>query len=84
MAGTRALVPQGVVVASPSTEPAVSVPLGWALSGFARTRLRIEALAQAKCGSQDSSLDKACRANRGYGKLGSILDLFRYPVQAAP
>ena len=82
--GTRALVPQGIVVASPSTEPAVSVPLGWALSGFARTRLRIEALAQAKCGSQESTVDKACRANRGYGKLGSVLDLFRYPVQAAP
>jgi hypothetical protein len=84
VSGTRALIPQGIVVASPSTEPAVSQPLGWALSGFARTRLRLEALAQAKCGSEDSTIDKECRANRGYGKLGSILDLFRYSVQQAP
>ena len=82
--GTRALVPQGVVVASPSTQPAVSVPLGWSLSGFARARLDLEAVAQAQCGSVQSSVDAACRANRGYGKLGSVLDLFRYPVQQAP
>jgi hypothetical protein len=83
VAGTHALVPQGVVVASPSTEPAVSVPLGWSLSGFSRARLDLEAVAQAQCGSKESSIDKACRANRGYGKLGSVLDLFRYPVQQA-
>jgi hypothetical protein len=81
VSGTRSLVPQGVVVASPSTEPAVSVPLGWSLSGFARARLDLEAAAQAQCGSNESTVDKACRANRGYGKLGSVLDLFRYPVQ---
>ncbi|MDQ1552826.1 MAG: hypothetical protein QOD50_2248, partial [Actinomycetota bacterium] len=84
VAGTRALVPQGVVVASPSTAPAVSVPLGWSLSGFSRARLDLEAFAQAQCGSRESSIDKACRANRGYGKLGSVLDLFRYPVQQVP
>jgi hypothetical protein len=84
VAGTRALVPEGVVVASPSTQPAVSVPLGWSLSGFSRARLDLEAAAQAQCGSNESTVDKACRANRGYGKLGSVLDLFRYPVQQAP
>jgi hypothetical protein len=82
--GTRELIPQGVVVASPSTQPAVSVPLGWSLSGFARTRLRLEAIAQAECGSRDSTQGKACRANRGYGKLGTVLDLFRYAEQVAP
>ena len=83
VAGTRALVPEGVVVASPSTQPAVSVPLGWSLSGFSRARLDLEAAAQAQCGSNDSTVDKACRANRGYGKLGSVLDLFRYAVQVS-
>jgi hypothetical protein len=82
--GLRALIPQGVVVASPSTEPAVSVPLGWSLSGFASARLQLEAISQAACGSRTSADPKACRANRGYGKLGSVLDLFRYPVQPAP
>jgi hypothetical protein len=82
--GMRGLIPQGVVVASPSTEPAVSVPLGWSLSGFARTRLRLEAIAQAECGSAGLTPEKACRSNRGYGKLGTVLDLFRYPVQPAP
>jgi hypothetical protein len=83
VAGTRALVPEGVVVASPSTQPAVSVPLGWSLSGFSRARLDLEAAAQAQCGSNESTVDKACRANRGYGKLGSVLDLFRYAVQVS-
>jgi hypothetical protein len=78
---TRDLIPQGIVVASPSTEPAVSVPLGWSLSGFSRARLAAEASDQATCGSRDAPQGKACRANRGYGKLGALLDLFRFSTQ---
>jgi hypothetical protein len=83
VAGVRGLIPEGIAVVSPSTGPAVSVPLGWTLSGYSRTRLRIEALAQTQCRAANALTDATCRANRGYGKLGSVLDLLSLPSQPA-
>jgi hypothetical protein len=76
VSGIDALIPHGVVVVAPSTSPAVSLPLGWALSGFSSARLREEALAQAKCGAPRSPSNASCRANHGYGELGTLLGLF--------
>lgn len=70
----RRAVPQGVAVVQPSTTPSISVPLGWTLSSFSRTRLRIEAETQAQCGQNDSQV--ACFTGGGYGRLGDVLDLF--------
>ena len=70
----RAAVPQGVAIAQPSTTPSISVPLGWTMSSFSRTRLRIEAETQAECGKQGSSV--TCFTGGGYGRLGDVLDLF--------
>jgi hypothetical protein len=79
--GVRDIIPEGIAVVSPSTGPAVSVPLGWTLSGFSRTRLRLEAITQAQCRVANELTDATCRANRGYGKLGSVLDLLSLPSQ---
>lgn len=70
----RQQVPQGVAVVQPSTTPSISVPLGWTISSFSRTRLRLEAETQAECGKQGSSVD--CYTGGGYGRLGDVLDLF--------
>ncbi len=77
--------PGGVVVASPSTDPAISVPLGWSLSSFSRSRLRFEAEGQALCGRDPARVsadalaahvDDPCTANGEYGMLGTLLDHF--------
>jgi hypothetical protein len=70
----RVEVPQGVAVVQPSTTPSISVPLGWTLSSFSRTRLRIEAETQAACGKEGSTV--SCFTGGGYGRLGDVLDLF--------
>lgn len=70
----RVAVPQGVAIAQPSTTPSISVPLGWTLSSFSRTRLRLEAETQAACGKEGSSV--TCFTGGGYGRLGDVLDLF--------
>ena len=71
------LVPEGIAVVSPSTTPAVAVPLGWTLSAFSRSRLRLEAIEQARCGAVDAeNPDQPCLAGGGYGRYGDILDLF--------
>ena len=70
----RAAVPQGVAIAQPSTTPSISVPLGWTMSSFSRTRLRLEAETQAECGKEGSSV--SCFTGGGYGRLGDVLDLF--------
>ncbi len=74
LAEVRAQVPQGVAVVQPSTTPSVSVPLGWTISSFSRTRLRLEAETQAECGKQGSEVE--CFTGGGYGRLGDVLDLF--------
>ena len=76
VAGVRRVVPQGVAVVAPTTSPAVSVPLGWTLSSFARTRLRIEAETQAECGKTDPDPAFTCVLRGSYGELGDVLDLF--------
>jgi hypothetical protein len=70
----RAQVPQGVAVVQPSTTPSVSVPLGWTISSFSRTRLRLESETQAECGKADSTVE--CYTGGGYARLGDVLDLF--------
>jgi hypothetical protein len=70
----RSRVPQGVAVVQPSTAPSVSVPLGWTISSFSRTRLRLEAETQAECGAAGSEVE--CFTGGGYGRLGDVLDLF--------
>jgi len=81
----RSGLPGGVVVASPSTDPAISVPLGWSLSSFSRSRLRYEAEGQAICGRDPGKVSAGdlaahegdpCKANGEYGKLGELLDYF--------
>jgi len=53
------------------------VPLGWTLSAFSRSRLRLEAIEQARCGAVDAeNPDEPCLAGGGYGRYGDILDLF--------
>ncbi|PZQ88098.1 MAG: hypothetical protein DI534_11520 [Leifsonia xyli] len=81
----RSALPGGVVVASPSTDPAISVPLGWSLSSFSRSRLRFEAEGQAICGRDPARVaadalaahaGDPCRASGEYGMLGELLDRF--------
>lgn len=85
LAEVRSALPGGVVVASPSTDPAVSVPLGWSLSPFSRSRLRFEAAGQALCGRDPARIDAAaaaahagdpCTASGQYGRFGALLNLF--------
>lgn len=83
--GIRSVLPGGVVVAAPTTTPAISVPLGWTLSSFSRSRLRFESNQQSLCGRApaivtppEKPLDAdsaACRASGEYGDLGDLLDL---------
>ncbi|QNO36806.1 hypothetical protein H4J02_09970 [Protaetiibacter sp. SSC-01] len=84
--------PGGVVVASPSTGPAISVPLGWSLSAFSRSRLRFEAEGQALCGRDPAQVHPddvvahagdPCRASGEWGMLGDLLDRFDDAVAAA-
>lgn len=81
----RAALPGGVVVASPSTDPSISVPLGWSLSSFSRSRLRYEAEGQAICGRDPARVPQEdldahdgdpCKANGEYGMFGELLDHF--------
>ncbi|AYF98475.1 hypothetical protein [Protaetiibacter intestinalis] len=81
----RGALPGGIVVASPSTSPAVSVPLGWSLSSFSRSRLRFEATGQALCGRDPTAVPAAtlaahagepCTASGEWGMLGELLDAF--------
>jgi hypothetical protein len=70
-------IPRGVVVASPSTAPAVSVPLGWTLSGFSEAQLAVQAKQQAECVRQSSTTEtQTCRVYEGYGTYGSLLKIF--------
>lgn len=76
VAGVRRAVPHGVAVVAPTTSPAVSVPVGWTLSSFSRTRLSIEAETQAECGKVDPDPAFSCVLRGSYGELGDVLDLF--------
>lgn len=87
----RATLPGGIVMASPSTDPAISVPLGWSLSSFSRSRLRFEAEGQALCGRDPAQVSPAdleahagdpCTASGEYGMLGELLDQFDGASQA--
>jgi hypothetical protein len=70
----RKALPRGIVVVSPSTSPAVSVPLGWTLSGFSEAQLKYQAGQQAECLPTDASADGAtCRVYEGYGTYGALL-----------
>lgn len=69
-------VDNGIVVASQATEPATSVPLGWSLSWFSRTRLNDAAGDQAACPSRTSTLP-GCGASGDYAPLGSLLSVFK-------
>ena len=78
-------VPQGVVHASPSTTPSVTVPLGWTLSEFSRARLDDEAHKQATCvrsSDEGDAVDEGkaggepCVALSEYGLLRDLLTLF--------
>jgi hypothetical protein len=73
----RAAIPRGVVVVSPSTAPAVSVPLGWTLSGFSEAQLKLQAEQQTKCvPSAAARGSTTCRVYEGYGTYGSLLKIF--------
>jgi hypothetical protein len=70
-------IPRGVVVASPSTAPAISVPLGWTLSGFSEAQLAVQAKQQADCDRKNSTTEtQTCRVYEGYGTYGSLLKIF--------
>jgi hypothetical protein len=75
------MIPRGVVVASPSTAPAVSVPLGWTLSGFSEAQLAVQAKQQADCVVRDPTTTtptatQTCRVYGSYGTYGSLLGIF--------
>jgi hypothetical protein len=92
MEGVRDLLPGGLVVVSPSTTPSISVPLGWTLSDFSRSRLRVEADNQRLCGRDSDFVDHEydytdaaaslspdsaeCRSSGEYGRYGVFLNLF--------
>ncbi len=76
LGGVQGLVPQSIAVVSPSTDPSVAVPLGWTLSAFSRTRLRVEAELQVSCTEQNSEA-APCLTNGEYGGLGGVLALFK-------
>jgi len=64
-------------VIAPSTAPAVSVPLGWTLSGFSEAQLAVQAKQQADCLPKDAtSSSQTCRVYEGYGTYGSLLKIF--------
>jgi hypothetical protein len=70
-------IPRGIVVVSPSTSPAVSVPLGWTLSGFSEAQLAVQAKQQASCVPEDATAtSETCRVYEGYGTYGSLLKIF--------
>lgn len=79
-------IPGGATVVSPSTAPAVSVPLGWTLSDFSSARLGNEASSQAACGSVTQAQANAptvpttsrttCRSDSGYGTFGRLLSFY--------
>jgi hypothetical protein len=73
----RSKIPSGVVVAAPATSPAVSVPLGWTLSGFSQAQLNLQADQQATCVPSAAENGSAtCRVYEGYGTYGSLLKIF--------
>ncbi|WP_404431350.1 hypothetical protein LG299_14200 [Microbacterium lacus] len=85
-------VPGSLVVVSPSTNPSITVPLGWTLSSFSRSRLRIESDVQRRCGRDQSVVNHeydytddaralkvdnaACKSSGDYGRFGTFLNLF--------
>lgn len=84
--------PGSLVVVSPSTKPSITVPLGWTLSSFSRSRLRVESDLQRLCGRDESHVDHeydftknavalkagddACKSSGDYGRFGVFLNLF--------
>ena len=72
----QALIPTSVAVASQATQPATSVPLGWTLSWFSRSRLGDAAEAQGDCMDSSSTASAACRASGDYSSLGALIDVF--------
>lgn len=91
-------IPGGIVSVSPSTTPSVSVPLGWTLSDLSRSRLRLEADQQRRCGRDPDSVDNAyisgrdalaegdprCSSSGVYGRYGVFLNYFDPEVSRAP
>jgi hypothetical protein len=85
-------IPGSVVAVSPSTTPAVTVPLGWSLSAFSRSRLRVESDQQRRCGRDAAYVDHEydfkeranaldvdagpCKSSGAYGRFGVFLNLF--------
>jgi hypothetical protein len=88
----RTDLPGSIVVVSPSTTPAITVPLGWSLSAFSRSRLRVESDQQRRCGRNAAFVDHeydftssaealtadqpACKASGDYGRYGTFLNFF--------
>ena len=95
----RIHVPGSIVAVSPSTTPSVTVPLGWTLSTFSRSRLRVEADQQRRCGRSMEFVDheydftdravalsyraSVCRSSGEYGRYGRFLNLFNPNISVA-
>lgn len=91
-------IPGGIVSVSPSTTPSVSVPLGWTLSDLSRSRLRLEADQQRRCGRDPESVDNSyisgrdalaegdprCSSSGVYGRYGVFLNYFDPDLSRAP
>ena len=92
VASFRDRIPGSIVVVSPSTTPSITVPLGWTLSAFSRSRLRVEADQQRRCGREAEFVDHdhdftasakpidrdaaPCRSSGEYARYGEFLNLF--------
>jgi hypothetical protein len=72
----RGKVPQGIAYVSPSTQPSISVPLGWTLSDFTRSNLSGAAVEQGKCGTPEETTPAACLSSGAYADLGQLLSVF--------
>ncbi|MDR7184497.1 hypothetical protein J2X85_001520 [Microbacterium trichothecenolyticum] len=91
--------PGSTIVVAPSTTPAITVPLGWSLSSFARSRLRYESDQQRLCGRDQQYANHdfdfvrhaeslavtsaTCRSSGDYGRFGTYLNLFDTAVTPA-
>jgi hypothetical protein len=84
--------PGSAVVVAPSTTPAITVPLGWSLSSFARSRLMYESDQQRLCGRDQQFANHdfdfirhaeplvvtsaTCKSSGDYGRFGTFLNMF--------
>ncbi|MDQ4215841.1 hypothetical protein [Microbacterium capsulatum] len=75
VASVQARVPGGIALASIATSPAVSLPLGWTLSGFTDSRLSLAAKDLAGC--RQSRPGSTSSAGQDYASLGALLALYR-------